>query len=129
MRNFDFRLGQGNVVTPVCLFTGDEGVCIQGFCKQGGFELGVCIQGRGGGVSLPEGGMHGGGSTLSYICLSPGGLPLGGLPPWGVCLHGGSAWGGMLTPRTRKTGGTHPTGMLSCFDELLHKMTTSGDSN
>ena len=55
-------------------------------------------------------------STLSYICLSPGGLPPG------VCI----GVGGMLTPRTRKTGGTHPTGMLSCFDELLHKMTTSG---
>ena len=37
-------LGQGNVFTPVCLFTG--GICIQGVSASGGVCIwGVCIQG------------------------------------------------------------------------------------
>ena len=42
-----------------------------------------------------------------------GGLhPVGGLPTRG-CLHRGGL--GRPPPRTRKTGGMHPTGMLSCI--------------
>ena len=47
------------------------------------------------------------------ICLQEADLTTGGLPP-GVCLHSGVCL--QLTPsRTRKSGGTHPTGMLFCF--------------
>ena len=49
------------------------------------------------------------------ICSQGGrGLSLGGrLPTRGV--GGVGAGGGQTPPGARKVGGTHPTGMLSCF--------------
>ena len=137
-------LGQGNVFTPVSLFTGGclQGVCIQGIC------LGVvCIQGK---VGLPPAGGsasgRGGGDLLEkrsvrillecflvtvrkrslrrlcfYTCLSFS-------PQLGGCLPGGvqAQARGMCvcqhalrqTPRPQQTAtpadGTHPTGMHSC---------------
>ena len=66
----------------------------------------VCPQGIGEGVCL-QGGQHPGESA------SGGGAASGG----GVCLQGGVCIGGIrqTPPRTRKTGGMHPTGMLSCI--------------
>ena len=73
-------LGQGNVFTPVCLFTG-EGVCLRGkFASR---------------RHMPRGG--------------------------GSASRGrGSASGG--TPGTRKPGGAHPNGMLSCYVYFWHKI-------
>ena len=63
---------------------------------------------------LPTGGSASrGGRGFAYRGLSTGGVHLGE----GVCLQGGSAQPPLPPhPRTRKAGGTHPTGMLSCFN-------------
>ena len=62
-----------------------RGVCIWGFCIQG-----ICLQGD----------------------LHPWGSAYGGSAYRGVCLHGGRR---NPLPRIRKVGGTHPTGMYSCY--------------
>ena len=88
--------------------------------------------------SLPRGSLHPGGISLGVslwgdlppvwgVCIGggevcQGGLPTEGqsLPREGVCLRGVCIQGGFCilgdgqTPRTRKAGGTHPTGPLSC---------------
>ena len=66
----------------------------------------------------------------------------GGLPGRGSAYMGGSSWGGGRSadvsasggsgiciqgglgrpPGTRKAGGTHPTGILSCLLSALHKV-------
>ena len=57
----------------------------------------------------------------SGICLQ-GGLP--GVCIWlggGICIQKGSALKGVgQTPKTRKTGDTHPTWMLSSFSIILY---------
>ena len=60
---------------------------------------GVCLSTRGGG--LPTGGTASVGVCLQGV----------GLPTRGVCIQGV----GQTLPRTRKAGGTYPTGMLSCL--------------
>ena len=74
-----------------CLLTGE--VCTWGVYLQGG---GSAYTGR----SAYRRGLTTGGSAF-------GG---GGLHPGGV----GGGWADHLSPGTRKAGGTHPTGMLSC---------------
>ena len=72
---------------------------------------------------LPLGRLSAGGSAKGG--LYPGGLPLegglppGGLYPGGVCVQVG--WADPLPTRTRKAGGVHPTGMLSCFGHFFPK--------
>ena len=75
-------------------------------------HLSVCSQG-----GLPRGGLHPGRSAYR-------GLPLGGSASSRVCLRGSASVGRGFASRelgrppphsgTRKAGGTHPTGMLSC---------------
>ena len=90
----------------VILFTG-EGVCLE--------------VGRGG---LPRGSLHLVGICLQGVCREVGGWFVciqgvwrgGGLRIQGLCLGRGSApWGGCPPPETGKEGGTHCTGMFSCF--------------
>ena len=90
-------------------------------------------------VGLPtEGGLHwegsaskrgsaSRGSAYRVVCISRIGLPReGGLPKgvcvgrgphrWeGGCLHGVYIWELRRPQGTRKAGGTHPIGMISCF--------------
>ena len=71
-----------------------------------------------GGVSAPRGGLLWGG------CLLPGGCLLGGVSaPGGVCSRGVSAPGWCAWWRSPRiataAGGTHPTGMHSCYDLFL----------
>ena len=84
-------LEQGNVFTPVYLSGGRRGAwgVLGGSACKGG---------------LPPGGSASGRSLHPVGSASGGGLPT---PPRGrgVCN----------LPRTRKSGGTHPTGMLSCL--------------
>ena len=72
----------------------------------------------------PKGEVEGdlaGGCVCSRGCLIPGGSDPGGMPaPRGVSAPGGSArGGGVWRPPSSVTataaGGTHPTGMHSCF--------------
>ena len=82
-------------------------------------HLSLCSQGGEGG--LPIGGFPSWGSAFKMVCLQRG-LHPGGLHP-GESVSRGSASGGLHpggltdlpTPRIRKAGGMHPTGMLSCF--------------
>ena len=71
-------LGQGNVFTLVCLFTG-------GSAYRGSTYRGVCLLGEG----LPTWG----GSASGGIYIQVGALHLGGGSPsgWGICIWGGSA--------------------------------------
>ena len=63
----------------------------------------------------PEGGLHPGGWKTPLGCLSPGGggLHLGG--------EGSASRGvGQISPPTRKAGGMHSTGMLSCLTDVFY---------
>ena len=66
--------------------------------------------------SLGQGNMFTGVCLSTGGCLVPGGC-LGVSGPGGVPALGGLVWGCLVeTPRTATTaGGTHPTGMDSCF--------------
>ena len=93
--------GGVSVLGVVCLLWG--GVSAPGRCLlQGGLVLGGLVQGGvcspGGGGLLPWGGLVPGGSALRRGLLSEGGVPGGDSP-------------GTATA----AGGTHPTGMRSCY--------------
>ena len=70
-----------------------------------------------GGVCL-QGGLHPGGWAEAHSSPSPRVCRRGGvvgqipLPPQGLPQEG---WADPPTPRLKKAGGTHPTGMLSCY--------------
>ena len=83
------------------------GLHLGGFSIQGG---GVSIPGGFSirGVLHPRGVLHLGGSP------SQGGSPSGGFSIWG---GGFSIWGG--SPSGQCVGGTHPTGMHSCYTVFL----------
>ena len=75
-------------------------------CPPGGER--VCLQGGGSAsrrIYIGGAGSASGGSELGCVCIQ------GGVCIWGR-LHPGRLWAD-TPPRTRKTGGTHPTGMLS----------------
>ena len=94
-------LGQGNIFTSVC----------QEFCSQGGCLVlwGLCSRG----VPGPKGVCSRGG------CLVLGGGLLRGSALGGVCSQG--VPGGDPPPLTATAaGGTHPTGMHSCFTFNFH---------
>ena len=71
---------------------------------------------------LPPGGSASGGSASSKRSASRG-VYLQGYASGGVCLQEVSIWEGLADPPTptgtRKAGGTHPTGMLSCSRYFL----------
>ena len=113
-------LGKGNVFTPVCLFTGgsahrmglstwgsaSRGVCLRGGSTSGGSAYsgdlhpgGLHTWGSASRGSAYRGGVHPGRSATGVLHLRGGHLGVGRPPP----------------PQTRKVGGTHPTGMLSCY--------------
>ena len=118
----------------VILFTGDwlpsmhNRSHVQGGCIQGG---GVLRRGGGGVRSASKGVLHPRGRGVCIrergVYLWEGGLRLQGVCIWGrevstygggvVCIWGGLPMGGGQTPPPRagtgKSGGTHPTGMLS----------------
>ena len=59
-----------------------------------------------------QGGTHGGGHAWQgWVCVA------GGASMVGVCIMGGHAWQGACMARETTTvaGGTHPTGMHSCY--------------
>ena len=114
-------LGQGNVFTPVCQFTGGlpTGVYLRrGSLPRGEFAPRGHLPGgsSSGVIYLRLRGLHlGGGRSAKGVCLQRGrvclerGLPNGSLHSGRVCILGDGQ-----TPRTRKAGSTHPTGPLSC---------------
>ena len=59
-------------------------------------------------------------SEMSVILLTWG----RGVSLWGVCIQGGLPTEGLgrPLPGTRKVGGTHPTGMLSCLNSVQIKI-------
>ena len=112
-------MGQGNVFTGVCLSTNRSayrGVCIQGVSTYRGClpTGGFCI--RGGGVCL-QGQSESGGWGF---CI------LAGLPR-DFCIRTDGGLGRSPTPETRKAGGTHPTGMLSCDFVVISNKDQSRD--
>ena len=102
----------------VILFTGGWGVVSQHAFQQGGSAprglpgpggllLGGCLV-----WGVWSGGSASGGCLVWGVCSR--GCLVGGVPGLGeVCFFGGAWW---RPPRTATAvGGTHPTGMLSCF--------------
>ena len=60
---------------------------------------------------------------MGGVCLQMGLHRGGGLPTGGICIQGCLHLGGCADPpRTRKVGGTHPTGMLSCVDFIFSNL-------
>ena len=62
------------------------------------------------------------GYAFTYVCLSTGGsrsLSGGGYPLWGDFCPGGLCHGD--PPYGNERGGTHPTGMHSCFIFKFHQ--------
>ena len=55
------------------------------------------------------GGVHGLGGACSGGCMVPGGSGPGG------CMVQGGTWQRTPPPTATAVGGTHPTGMHSCF--------------
>ena len=91
------KLRQGNVFTPVCDSVHREGgLCLGGLCPGPGWISvwggALSRQGSVGGVSVQE-----------------------GLCPEGVSVQGGLCQGDPPAAVRLCTGGTHPTGMHSCF--------------
>ena len=113
------KFGRGNVFTPVTLFTEGRSLPMEGLPPGGGGSAprgwGVCTQGEGG-SAFGKGSASGEG-----VCIQGE----GDLHPG----RGGSAsrQGGLVDPPlgTRKAGGTHPTGMLPCFNICIHMTATS----
>ena len=127
-------LGQGNIFTPVCHSVhggGGRGACVAG----GRVWLGGACVARGacmaGGVCV-AGGMHGQGvHGQGGTCMAGGGhVWLGG-------MHGGGMRGMHPLPPADTTstaygqpsGGTHPTGMHSCFKLITFPQTETLGAN
>ena len=116
---------EGNVFTGVCLSTGrgggipaclatglGGGACSQGDACSGGAALGGACSGG----CLLRGCLLQGGCLLWEVC-SQGGCSWGEVLALGGLLLGGSALGGVETPRKQTVtvvDGTHPTGIHSC---------------
>ena len=85
------KLRKGNFFTPFC----------QSFCS------------RGGGAGM-AGGMHGGRGHVWWGACMVGGIHgRGGVHVWqGACMASGGVHGGEMAT---EVGGTHPTGMYSCW--------------
>ena len=94
--------GQGNVFPGVCLSTG-MGVSVWRHFLSGclvpcSFRRGLCTWSHVPSEGVSWGSLSGGGA----LCLGVGGICLGSL-----CRK--------TSPKLRKTGSVHPTGMLSCL--------------
>ena len=150
-------LGQGNIFTPVCHSVhggGGGGVrgwkaCVAGggMCGQGGRHAwlgGVCGRGHAWpGGAWPGGNMHGwgGACVVGGWCVAGGCAWLGGMCGWGACMAGGMHGGGMRgmhplppadttsTAYGQPSGGTHPTGMHSCFKLITFPQTETLGAN
>ena len=131
-------LGQCNVVTPVChsvhrgvgfpaSITGHK-TSIGGRGLHPGRE-GVCIKRGRGSVSM-EGGRSA--SRGRWVCIQGGrgsasGRGQGGLHPGGSALVGGQTpIPHLILRHSQWTGGTHPTGMHSCWHFKLLPMSAGG---
>ena len=92
---------------------GEGGVCGWGPCMAGGEVRGWWgMHGWGGGYAW-LGGVHGWGGV--HGC---GGMC--GMHVWGACVAGGHAWQILQLRHTvNERGGTHPTGMHSCYNFIL----------
>ena len=152
-------LGQGNIFTPVChsVHGGGGGrAWLEGVCGWGGGHVwpgghawlgGVCGRGHAWpGGAWPGRNMHGwggghvwlGGGVWLGVCMAGGHVWLGGMCGWGACVAGGHAWGwhAPLPPADttstaygQPSGGTHPTGMHSCFKLITFPQTETLGAN
>ena len=114
----------------VCPRGGGFGLCPGGVSVQGGLYLrGLCLAGSLSRGSLSGGSLSRGVSVLGIsdqegdLCPERGSLSRRGVSVWAVCLGGVSVQGVSVretlqteTPHIwSRAGGTHPTGMHSCY--------------